>query len=221
MIATRPFILYTLPKSRTTQAFLQGNKIERIWENLASFLTNCTTTTINDATKITLSAYTAYKEDKHPDVADKILSDTLAIFGKGQTRSTGDGYPDEITWKIEQQDLFKAVGYLQKGQPWPKFSFGPVELLIIYDFKLIDPFTKKELPNQENTSDILIWLSKNCCCSTNFWFPFTEPTKDFTDYLYRIEKYLPFILERKYLKIGRPNKTRTAHILTKLIPETK
>jgi len=221
VIATRPFILYVLTKSRTSQAFLQGNKIERIWEEITLFLNNCTTTTIEQASRITLSAYTAYSKDKQPEIADKILLQTKKIFGEGETSLIQIGYPEETRWKIEKSDLPKAIEYLSKGQPWPTFSFRPVELYIVYNFKLTDPLTKVELPHQENISSMSIYLSKRCCCITDLWFPFSEANKDFYEFINRIERYLPFKLERKYLKAGRPNKLGTQHIFKKLFPEEK
>jgi len=185
------------------------------------FLSNCTSTSIEQPDSITLSAYPAYKKDKHPEIADKILSQTKAIFGEGRTHQMLLDYPAETSWKIDKNDLQKAISYLINGQPWPTFSLGPVELYIVYDFKLIDIATKRELPYQENISSMLIWLSKRCSNSSNFWFPFTAPDESFFNYLNQIEKYLPFKLEKKYLKLGRPNKQGTQHIFKKLFPKEK
>jgi hypothetical protein len=112
--------------------------------------------------------------------------------------------------------LQKAVDYLINGQPWAKFTFGPVELIISYDFKLLAPTTKVELPNQEQSSRLMIWLSRNCCCSPDLSFPFGTATKDFSNYLNKIEPHLPFKLEHKYLRTARPNKNGTAYVYSKL-----
>jgi hypothetical protein len=216
MIGTHPCILYMLPKSRTTQAFLDRNKIEKIWKNIDSFLNTCTTTSINQPESITLTAYSAVKGDNNPEIATRIQLDAQSAFGKGETFKMGRDFPTETIWKLSNLELSKAIDYIQKGQPWPKFAFGPIELLINYDFKLVDLTTKTELPYQENTSNLMIWLSKSCCCAPNFWLPFAEPNEKFSSYLRSIEPFLPFKFEPKYFKLGRPNKGGTAYVFKKL-----
>lgn len=50
----------------------------------------------------------------------------------------------------------------------------------------------------------------------DFWFSFTAVDENFESYLNEFEKFLPFKLEKKYLKPGRPNKQSTQHIFKKL-----
>ncbi|MDP4263301.1 MAG: hypothetical protein Q8941_12305 [Bacteroidota bacterium] len=216
MIASKPFILYSIPKSRTTQALLQGNKIKPAWDQVTSFLLNCTTTTALSPVNIELSAYEACRDDKHPEITKKFITELKKEFGKGKTEPIAEGYPNFITWELEKKDLNRALNYLLAGQPWPRFTFGPVELLTTYDFRLIEPSTKKELPGQEYSSDLMVWLGRKCSANTSLYFPFEKPTKGFTGYLNKIEKYLPFKLEQKYLRLGRPNKGRTANTYSKL-----
>jgi hypothetical protein len=217
MIGKSPLILYTLPKSRTTQAFFHGNEIEKIWESIAYFLKEGTTASIDKPSEISLTAYSAVKGDKSPELAEKILAETRSLFGKGKTSKMGEGFPTETSWEISNRDLPKAINYLINGQPWPKFTFGPVELIISYDFNLINPKTKTELPDQENSSDIMIWLSKRCSCDSNLWFPFIEADEAFFNYIKEVQRYLPFLLEHKYLKHGRPNKNGTSYIYRKVV----
>jgi len=217
MIGKSPVILYTLPKARTTQSFFQGNKIEKIWESIEYFLRECTTAEIDTPYEISLTVYSSVKGDKSPELAEKILAETRSLFGKGKTSKMGEGFPTETDWKISNRDLQKVINYLIDGQPWPKFTFGPVELVISYDFNLINPKSKKELPNQENSSDIMIWLSKRCRCSPDLWFPFIEANQSFFNYINELQTYLPFQLEHKYLKSGRPNKNGTSYIFQKII----
>src|SRR5258706_3760136 len=129
MIATMPFISYSIPKSRTTQAFLQKNDVGQVWERVSSFLSNCTTTTAGRPVSIELSAYEAYKDDRHPEIAKKFISDLKKIFGKGKTEPIAENYPNETSWQLGKKDLSAALDYLFSGQPWPRFTFGPVELL--------------------------------------------------------------------------------------------
>lgn len=222
MTPQRPFIFYSLPKSRTTQR-LTGGKIEKVWAGVTSFLTNYTTASVHKPTSIDLTAYSAWQGDEHPELADKIIADTKDVFGQPKTEPVSYHYPSGIPdtqtkneWCLDKSNLRKAVDYLINGQPWAKFTFGPVELIISYDFKLVAPTTKVELPNQEQSLRLMIWLSRNCCCSPDLSFPFDTATKDFNNYLNKIEPHLPFKLEHKYLRIARQNKNGTAYIYSKL-----
>lgn len=221
MTAQRSFISYSLPKSRTTQR-LTGGKIEKVWERVTSFLINCTTATIHEPTGVDLKAYSAWQGDEHPEVADKIIADTKVVFGQPKTDPVSYHYPSGVPdtqtkneWRLDKAELQKAVDYLINGQPWAKFTFGPVELIVSYDFKMVDPITKVELPNQEQKSRLIIWISRSCCCSPYLAFPFDIATKDFYNYLNNTENHLPFKLEYKYLRLVRPNKNGTGYIYSK------
>lgn len=223
MIIERPFIFYSLPKSRTTQQLNGGRKIEKAWENICSFLDNCTTTKIDKPTSISLTVYSAFQGDPNPEIAEKIIQETKCLFHIGETipiaYSYPNGIPDKQTkteWQLDVNDLQKALDYLINGQPWPKFTFGPIELLVTFYFKLVDPKTKAELKNQEEKSSLMVWLSRNCVCSPDFYFSFEAADQEFYQYLQSIESYLPFKLEEKYLRLGRPNKSKTRFTFTKL-----
>jgi hypothetical protein len=223
MISDRPFIFYSLPKSRTTQQLIGGRKIKKAWDNVCNFLTNCTTTSPQQPTSISLTAYTAFQGDANPEIADKIIQETKRLFDSGQTEPVSFAYPSGIPsrqtkteWDVEIRDLQKTIDYIIKGQPWPKFTLGPVELFVTFDFILLDPTTKTELPNQEQKSSLLIWLSRNCVCSPAFYFPFEQADENFNRTIERLKPFLPFKLEEKYLRLGRPNKARTQYIFTKL-----
>jgi hypothetical protein len=223
MITDRPFIFYSLPKSRTTQQLIGGRNIEKTWDNISNFLTNCTTTQPDQPTRISLTAYTAFQGDPNPEIADKIIQETKQLFDNGQTEPVSYAYPSGVPdrqtkteWKIEVNDLQKAIDYLIEGQPWPKFTFGPVELIVSFYFKLVDPTTKTKIPNQEEQSSLLIWLSRNCVCSPDIYFPFEQADENFKKIIEKLEPFLPFKLEEKYLRLGRTNKGKTHYIFTKL-----
>lgn len=223
MITDRPFIFYSLPKSRTTQQLIGGRNIEKTWDNICSFLTNCTTTQPDLPTRISLTAYTAFQGDPNPEIADKIIQETKQLFDRGRTEPVSYAYPSGVPdrqtkteWKIEVNDLQKAIDYLIEGQPWPKFTFGPVELIVSFYFKLVDPTTKTEIPNQEEQSSLLIWLSRNCVCSPDIYIPFGQADENFKKIIEKLEPFLPFKLEEKYLRLGRINKSKTQYIFAKL-----
>ena len=114
------------------------------------------------------------------------------------------------------QDLDKALKFMISGQPYPKYNLGPIGLIVSYDFKPVDSVTKIELPQQQFTSSVLLWLTKSNCVSPSLCFPFEEPNKQFCDYLSEIEKFLPFKVDQKYLRLGHSNKKGTSNMFSKL-----
>ena len=214
MVALRPFIFY-----KPLQPFRNGNKIEIIWEDIKRFLESCTTTNREEPTYIELTVQEAYKASENQQVAKKIVEDTKAIFGEGKSRPKTDDYPYEMHWEIDPRDLHKSVDYIIKGQPWPTFYFEPIRLYMSYWFKLVDPKTKKELKNQQYESALLIFFSGKSCCGPIISFPFSNPDENFKDYLFQIDKYLPFKLESKYLRLGKSNKKGTSNYFRKLSPD--
>ena len=59
-------------------------------------------------------------------------------------------------------------------------------------------------------------LTKSNCVAPSLCFPFVEPSEEFWDYANGIQKFLPFKLDQKYLRLGRSNKKGTSNMFTKL-----
>ena len=223
MVAQRPYIIYKLPISRITQSLI-GGKIERVWKNAENFLTTCTTADIENPNSIYIVGYTANEEHgEKPELADAILEKVRNVFGAGETDPVGYLYPANIPskqtkteWKLNKKDLHRAIAHMIKEQPYPKYNLGPIELIISYDFKLIDPIKKTELPNQQYDSSFLIWLTKNSCVSASLCFPFTEPNQEFWNYVDSIKEFIPFKFDNKDLRLGRSNKKGTSNMYSKL-----
>jgi hypothetical protein len=222
MIANRPYILYSLPKSRTTQALI-GRRIDKSFQSVRRFLDSCTNANPDLPSRISIVAYTAFGENESIDYANKIIEDTSKIFGQGTRTPIGFMYPsgqpheqNKVDWTLTPDDLKKAMDYLINGEPYQKFNLGPIELIISYDFKLVDLDSKKELPDQQYTSSILIWLSRTNSCNLTLCLPFDKPDLRFYEYLDRIEPLLPCKLEKKYLRLGQANKQKTMNKFTKI-----
>jgi len=158
-----------------------------------------------------------------PELADNILKKTKSVFGIGETQPVSYLYPANIPskqtkteWSLTSNDLKKTIDYLIEGQPYPKYNLGPIELIISYNFKLIEPINKTELPNQQDVSSLLIWLTKNSCVSPRLCFPFIEPNQEFWDYLNSIAEFIPFKFDSKYLRLVHSNKKGTTNMFSRL-----
>jgi len=213
MIAERPYITYALPISRTTQALL-GGKIEKVWTNIQHFLSNCTNADIENPNSIRLIAYSADEDNNETlEPVNTIIKGAQLLFGKGKTSPIGYMYPSgephkqtQVEWDLEIRNFNKALNYLISGQPYPKYNLGPIELIISYDFHLLNPLSKEVLPNQQFQSSLLIWLTKRNCVRPCINFPFIEPNQDFWNYVKSIEPFLPFKFEEKVLRLVSANK---------------
>jgi len=223
MIAERPYIIYTLPISRTTQA-LTGGKIEKVWANVQRFLTTCTNADLKNPNSIYLTGFTADEDHgEKPYPAEQLLKKIQDVFGTGTTEPIGYLYPantplrqTKTNWQLTAKDLDKAIKFISELQPLPKYNLGPIELIISYDFKLIDTNTRTELPNQQYASSLLIWLTGSNCVSPSLCFPFLQPDTEFWNYIESIETLIPFKFDRKYLRLGKANKKGTANMFSKL-----
>ncbi len=223
MVALRPYILYSLPISKTTQA-LKGGKIEKVWANICSFMTTYTNADIKTPENIYLIAYSASEDfGEQTEQANRILEITKEVFGEGITETIGYLYPENIPlrqtktkWQLTSNDLDKALSFIIGLQPLPKYNLGPIELIISYDFKLIDPTTKFELPHQQYPSSLLLWLTRSNCVSPSLCFPFKQANEEFWHYVEKIEESVPFKFDRKHLRLGKSNKKGTANMFSKL-----
>jgi hypothetical protein len=208
----RPYIVYSLSKDRTTQKF-NKSKFQDIIEDLSVFLQNCTTTNINEADDVELTAYSAYVDDDPAEALSKIIKKATEHFGQSDSAPVAFHYPSgephsasKFKWKFPKSRLLEAIQYVIDNSPMPKSSLGPLELFISYDSKLTEPRIKKELPNQEHVSILCIWLSRSKSCSPTLFFPFEQPDKEFWSYIDNTVPFLPFKLEEKYLRLAQLNK---------------
>ena len=208
----RPYIVYSLSKGRTTQKF-NKSKFQDIIQDIEVFFRNCTTTNIFEPAILELTAYTAYDTTDPAEVLNEIIKKTSARFGASDKQPVAFHYPggephstSQYTWTFSKNRLQEAIQYIIDNSPMPKSNFGPLELFISYDFKLVDAINKKELPNQEYTASFCIWFSRAKSCSPTIFFPFEQADKQFWNYVDSMIPYLPFKLEEKYLKIAHVNK---------------
>ena len=208
----RPYIVYSLSKDRTTQKF-NKSKFQDIIKDIEIFLQNCTTTNISEPDTLELRAYTGFDTTDSAEVLNEIINKTLERFGASDKEPVAFHYPSgeplstsKYIWTFTKDRLQEAIQYIIDNSPMSKSSFRPLELFITYDFKLVNTITKEELPNQEYTASFCIWFSRGKSCSPTISFPFEQADKHFWNYVDSIIPYLPFKLEKKYLKIAHVNK---------------
>ncbi len=208
----QPYILYFLPRSRTSQKF-NKSKTEQIVADIKQFFDNCTTANFDNPDSVQVTVYSAYDDSDPKELLEELMRKTTDKFGKGEKSPLAYDYPSgkptvayKCEWELPKTAINDALKFLISNEPLPKTTIGSLELFITYNFKLIDPTNKKELPNQQNKSGICIWLSKGKACAPDLFFPFDGATTEFWNYLDKIQNYLPFNLETKYLRESRINK---------------
>ena len=107
----------------------KGDHIENIWEDIRVFLDACITIGRDKPTYVELVAYEqTYKVNENKDVAQKIFKGLHDTFREGQTDPGIEDYPVHTYWDIDPKELHKVVDYMIRGQPWPTYSFCPIQL---------------------------------------------------------------------------------------------
>jgi len=177
------------------------------------FLANCTTAEITDVVSLELTAYTAYDASDPAEKLEEIITNTSERFGTGCKEPIAFHYPsgnphatNKYTWSFTKDKLQELVQYIIANSPMPKSNFGPLELSMTYNFNLVDPKNKSELPDQMSKGSLLVWFSRGKSCSPTLIFPFEQADQQFWNYIDSIAPYLPFRLEEKYLRIAHVNK---------------
>ncbi|WP_295772972.1 hypothetical protein [uncultured Mucilaginibacter sp.] len=223
MVAIQPYIIYKLPLTRIFQA-IKGGKIEKAWDNIKYFIEVCTNVDIHQPTSIEINGFSAdRRHGELPEPAVSLLERIVAHFGVGDIKPLGyhvyDKQPTEqnkTEWKLTPADLSDAIEFMVAGQPYPKYNLGPIELILSYDFKLINLDTRIELTGQQYTSMLIISLSRNNSVCPSLCFPFTEPNDDFWKYFDKIKELAPFKMDTKDLRLVRSNKKRTTNVFSKI-----
>jgi len=215
----KPYIVYSLSKDRTTQKFNKG-KIDDIVDGLQYFLSTYTKEDVQNPDSVEITVY----NDERNSQAD-ILNKTIQHFGSLREQSPiafhyPSGIPHTTTkhvWTLNAAKFKDALQFIISNRSLPKSDYGPLQLFITYSFKLLNPITKVELPNQENISIFCIWFSKGKAISPTIFFPFESPDENFWNYLDKISVDLPFQIEEKYLRIAHVNKKGEINSFKKIV----
>jgi hypothetical protein len=219
----KPFIQYSLSKSRTFQSVGQRG-VRKSWDKIKTFLSTWTTANpeqpcFSEWCSIDFTIFNDYEDKLSDEICTNAISLADKAFGKGQVRkvgllpSTTVKYPkEEVRWKINIAQFNECVMFLLNGEPWPSQRMGPIELLFSYDFQLKNVSYKDYLYK----SDIMVGLSQKSVVTPVLNFPFEEPTQEFWDYVAQIEPNLPFKWDVNNLRLMKPNKKRTGLIASKL-----
>ncbi len=124
-------------------------------------------------------------------------------------------------WNIAYRRKDAAIKYLEKLEELPKHQFGPLDIRMNWQFKLIDLQTKKLLPGQHrlptidfripnnsarltlsHTSTLAIWLA----------FPFSDPeNEEFQSYVAEMKMHAPFEFSQKHWRFWKKSESGNWH----------
>lgn len=218
-----PYILYALSKDRTTQR-LNRKELDGILGDLEAFLRTCTTTTLAEPDAVKITAYGPYDPKDPAELLQTLIKRTEDRFGARTpmplTYSAHSGQPgagSKYVWELGSEQLPEVLQHFRELGPLPRSSFGPLELMVSYVFKLVDPRTGQELPEQPHRSDLLLWFSRTAACAPTLYFPFQAAAQPFWSFVDAITPHLPFTLEEKYLKIAHINKQGQVSSFKKIV----
>lgn len=116
-------------------------------------------------------------------------------------------------WRLGREQAMSAARWMEEISPLPDHWLGPIRLVHDAQYKLIDPDTREDLPNQRADHDFqdgyghMTSLSNFRLSMTNkvtlsLWLvlPFTEETEGFENYVRRLADEAPFKLSSKHWK---------------------
>lgn len=222
MITERPCILYTLPQTRPTQAITGRNPLKSML-GIKDFISRQTSSTFEQPDSIEIVIHSPWDDSEDSMFIDRLVMQVESIFGGLKREPAAIHYPSGVprsqqkyTWKLEGSDLQMALRLISEGHPWPKYNIGPIELITSYDYQMVNHLSKDRKESFNMRSSLLVWYSSSCCCSPTIYFPFETPDDEFTSYFRKVATEVPFKMEEKYLRLVRPDKSRTRHIFSKV-----
>lgn len=166
--------------------------------------------------EITLEQYRAENNEFNSSQLHWETRKKFGWFPRREVWRFPDGKQRLWHWKIPYRKKDAALKHLNKLKELPKHEFGPLNIRMNWNFKLIDLQTKKLLPNQHLIPTIDFRLPNNSARLTlshkstlAIWivFPFSDPSnEEFRMYLEDMKKVAPFKFSDKNWRLWKKSK---------------
>jgi hypothetical protein len=143
------------------------------------------------------------------------LMKRFGLFPRNETWDFGDAKQKLWIWTLRPEKIEEGLNFLEAHGNLPDHEYGPLTLNVLWHFRLVDPVTKQEIPNQElipvlderiNNSRALLTLKRKSTLSVWFAFPFDKQDSKFMDYLDGFTKNLPFKPSDKHWRLWKKGK---------------
>ncbi len=184
-------------------------------------------TTVTDSNRLPQIELTVFEchSDHQGYQSDEIVETAQRLFEAGQRKQWAAGAREEYnwTWQLDNRDLDKAIAFMTNSLRRHKYYIGPVQLLLSYDFKWVNPVTKQEyrFQNEEYMQQglhthVLLFLSKTNTIIPSLYFPFEEVNDEFMALKRQIDLLLPVDLKEKNFRLWIPRTKREGYIRKKI-----
>jgi hypothetical protein len=227
----REVVFYSPNKGASYGQAIRPRRVRQAFEAVQHFLSNCATSSPPE--RIRLVAYEATRWDEGA-VAEACIARTVDRFGSpDQITGGGTQWPSGEPaggglrqWLGSPVTLEDMVDYLASGEPWPKQTLGPVDLIFSVDFQWLHPGSREIVAGQENghftadgslSSNLLVTLGRRPFVQPDLWFPFPADSPELSRFLRAVEQYLPFELRPRHFRVATPTKNGKGYRFHKLV----
>ncbi len=213
----KPHIRYSTPWSRANQS-MNSRKIENAVKKLSSFFNEFTDVSISKPNAISFTIAKPFYEYEDTSPLIQIRRELETEFNTksinkpvGTMMETGEAVEmslGEFELSIDETD--KLIEFMVSKQPFTKYSIESPSLVLSYSFNLI------ENGNKVGSGSFLIWLQQNSKITANMTFDYETPSREFWNFIKRVEKHTPFKLDYKYLRHATLKKDNSDFKLNKI-----
>jgi hypothetical protein len=218
----RRFIQYSSPDGGQS---LRSHPIQKAWDGIVRFLEFCTDATAPESRKLVLFEGIA---DEASYYVAPILEELTQRWGPTKRCQWCYGAREcyNYEWSLSSEQDQEARELLQ-GRSWPESELGPVQLVLSYRFRWIDPCTRIPLPFQDKAylvpawkpeSSLLVFLQPHSRVILEGHFPFESPDERFRSYVEVVKPVAPFRLIPRHFRLLIPNKRGTTYIARRIDP---
>jgi hypothetical protein len=215
-LPAEPFIVYDPPYGGQS---LRARRTADAWERVASFLRACTDASPSAPASLELHLHEPAAAE--PDAWFRAARERAeAAFGAGTRHRwlSGASEAHRVEWRLPPDRLADALALLASLEPFPKATYGPVQLVASFRFRWVDPATRAVLPGQDAgrrahptqaASDLLVHLGPASSAILNARFPFATAGAEFVAYLRAVTPLLPVALNPARLRLWVPTPSAT------------
>ena len=222
-MSIEPFIVYEPPQGGQA---IRPSGLKAAWERITTFLRACTDVDPDRPESADLAVYEPTSEES-VEWHDRAMRSAESRFGPGKRLVWLQSLREDFSvksqeyrtvWRLSSEQVEAARSFVAECGPWPRTTYGPVNVTLAYTFRWIDPATRGVLPGQEAEdrahptqakSSLLLGLERRPWAILDGRFPFASPNNAFMAYMGIVAPLSPVTLLpsrfRHWLPTKRPS----------------
>ncbi len=150
-----------------------------------------------------------------PEFTELCVREARLLFGEPELRDPKDSF----TWRPPIFRLEEAISFALRDSHRPRQEMGPTRVHFFYTFNW--KRDSRDSLKERSSSMCRLGVSlggRRLFLGTSFFFPFSEPTGEFAEFIADIQRDLPFDLKEPYFMTAIPTKSGHSYKYRKLAP---